>query len=496
MLEVLSDDFAQLDWYTYDEQGGQRWLQSIGQIEHGENGDSIRFSDIYVTHGGHFGPNFNPDDVQRVVVGHAAMTFADCNGGTFSYTAFGQSQTIPITRLTQTMAAGCAPINGIPGEPVMDYAGQSGSWFDPAHSGEGFALQWMSRDQAIVTWYTYDTAGHQYWMIGIGTYQNGQIVFASLDSPRGARFGVAFDPADVQHTDWGSLTMELGCTSGTAHYESNIPEFGSGDFNLTRLTQIKGPACPWVRPKLTDLYDITWREIPIAEGTAMDPNNIQADSIANDGTIAARKVLSASGVNLAVWHPDNEQWEVDTRVLADQPVYISPDGSEILATDGLTTEAPIDVLVWRGEDDWEPIFGESFDQSLHYATSQDFSHIVGIGNAIGDVGRYPWVWDMQNGEQQLPLTQGVPGATPLAVSNDGNIVLGTTLRFPNDFPTQVAIRWDHSASPTIIHNPDGEELSVANQCNDECSIIYGAGLYDFTPDHVHPGEAWYLTDAG
>ncbi|HET6545177.1 MAG TPA: hypothetical protein VFG55_00345, partial [Rhodanobacteraceae bacterium] len=32
VLEVLADDFVLLDWYTYDEQGGQRWLQGIGEI--------------------------------------------------------------------------------------------------------------------------------------------------------------------------------------------------------------------------------------------------------------------------------------------------------------------------------------------------------------------------------------------------------------------------------------------------------------------------------
>src|ERR1041385_701521 len=59
-LELLGTDAALVEWYTYDELGNQRWLQGIGQIVHGPAGDSIEFSQLYVTQGGHFGPNFNP----------------------------------------------------------------------------------------------------------------------------------------------------------------------------------------------------------------------------------------------------------------------------------------------------------------------------------------------------------------------------------------------------------------------------------------------------
>jgi hypothetical protein len=496
VLEVLPGDFALFDWYTYDESGNPRWLQAIGTVEHGESGDSIRFADLYALHGGRFGPGFDPDDVQRDRVGDATMTFGDCNHGNFRWHAYGESLTVPIERLTRTMALGCDEPNGVPGEPVQDYAGGSGSWYDVSHSGEGFSLHFVADGGTVLTWYTYDSEGHPYWMIGTGTVTDGQIVFSSLDAPHGARFGTAFHPSDVVHRDWGSLTMELGCTTGTAHYESSLPGFGSGDFNLIRLTQPLGLGCPYVKPKLTDLYDITWNEIPIPEGTPAEPDNYQADTVADDGTIAARHVLLDGPDYLSLWQPGSQQWhDISTPIIG--PVYIAGDASNVVASDPVAPPGVVmHTMIWNRQAGWEPIPGEIYDQSVHYGVSKSFARIVGVGKLNGEFGNHPWIWSANEGQIPLPVTDEIPGATPLAVSDDGSVVVGVTVRFPDDFPIKVAVRWINGSDPEILHDPDGEELSVANQCDASCDIIYGAGLYDFDPAHSHPGEAWYLTSDG
>jgi hypothetical protein len=285
-LEILDSNRATVYWFTYDDQGDQRWFGGIGQITHDAAGDSIQFPQMYVTQGGKFGPGFNPDDVKFQTVGSVSLTFGDCNTGTFKYTAFGQSQTLPVQRLTQTMGAGCQSINGVPGEPVQAYAGQSGNWYDTSHNGEGFDLQWMSNGQAIVSWYTYDTQGNQAWVMGVGSQQNGAIVFDNLFTTSGPKFGTAFDTTQYQEKAWGTLTLTLNCNGGTAHYASTQPGFGSGDFTLTRLTALQKPACPYVQPKFSDLYSVTWVEIPVPLFTLPNPNIIAAQSIAEDGTIA------------------------------------------------------------------------------------------------------------------------------------------------------------------------------------------------------------------
>lgn len=500
VLEILPDDRALLYWFTYDDEGNQRWLQAVGSITDGEEGPAIEFPELYVTRGAEFGSGFDPNNVEREVVGVAAMTFEECDNGTFSYTAFGQSQTIQVQRLTQTMAAGCQPINGVPGQPIKEYAGQSGSWFDTAHDGEGFALHWLSRDEAVVTWYTYDSEGNQYWMIGVGRYENGQIVFPEIQSTRGARFGEAFDPEDVERFGWGSLTMNLKCSSGSARYESNLAEFESGEFNLIRLTHLKQPGCPYVRPKLWDLYEIIWNEIPIEQGTPIEPNNIQADSIADDGTIAARFLKDYFGtVNLALWRPEADGWEFVPRRIADGHLFIAPNGDGVAATDRIVhQDKPIMPLLWTDGLGWKPLSGLVLDRSIVNGTSHDLSRVVGTGSEF-DEEEISWIWDAQHGQQPLPETTTKTQTNPTWVSNDGRIVVGTELIPPEEgssIPAIVAIRWDNGGTPTRIRDDSGVLLQIASACDKNCRLSFGSGQSEYNPDHPHLGQAWYSADSG
>ena len=77
VLEVLSGDRALLYWYTYDENGNQRWLQAVGDVVDEESGQAIDFPELLVTEGAEFGPGFDPDDVEFQDVGEASMHFED-----------------------------------------------------------------------------------------------------------------------------------------------------------------------------------------------------------------------------------------------------------------------------------------------------------------------------------------------------------------------------------------------------------------------------------
>ncbi|HET8940492.1 MAG TPA: hypothetical protein VFN13_00695, partial [Rudaea sp.] len=483
-LEILDANNALVEWFTYDEQGKQRWLQGVGQIKHDPAGDSIDFPQMYVTHGGKFGSGFDPKEVKVQPVGSVSLSFNDCASGTFHYAAFGQSQTLPITRLTQAMGAGCQPINGIPGQPVMDYAGQSGSWYNATRSGEGFALQWLASGQAIVTWYTYDTQGNQVWLLGVGREQDGAIVFDQMAITAGAHFGTAFDPVNVKKVDWGTLTLRIDCHGGAAHYASKQSAFGTGDITLTRLTSLQQPGCPTIKPKLSDLYNITWDEIPIAEGSPASPNYISAESIADDGTIAGRR-----GGHLVLWHLNTQTWEDVPLQLRASPVAISPDGSTVIATE--EHDSLVHVVLWQRLIGWQRLPGDMLKQSGYSAVSRNFQYIAGTGEDAS--GNFPaWVLPMGGVQQLLPKTDAVSLLTPFAVANDGKIAIGVTLRFPTNFPVRVAARWDSNGVPAIMHSPQDEELAVASACDANCSIVFGAGLYTYDPKHAHPGEAWLL----
>src|SRR5690606_9924044 len=116
---------------------------------------------------GRFGPDFDPADVVRQVVGQATFRFADCARGDVEFRAYGQTGRHEMHRLGRVMGAGCAPRHGLPGRPVLTHAGQSGSWYDPTHAGEGYTLQWLDDGRALVVWFSYDAEGRQYWMLGM-----------------------------------------------------------------------------------------------------------------------------------------------------------------------------------------------------------------------------------------------------------------------------------------------------------------------------------------
>jgi serine protease len=121
--------------------------------------------------------------------------------------------------------------------------GQSGAMYDPSHDGEGFVLQIVNETTAVVYWFTYDTQGNQYWMIGVGTVSGSRVTFTELQSTRGGRFGPNFDPDDVVYTFWGTLEFVFSdCDNAVVTY-TGPPEFGSGTLNVTRLSRIWGNSC-------------------------------------------------------------------------------------------------------------------------------------------------------------------------------------------------------------------------------------------------------------
>lgn len=254
MLEILGEDSALLYWFTYDEGGRQRWLMSVGEIV----GNSIHFDPLVLTTGGRFGPGFDPGNVVRTPVGSATMSFHDCHTGQFSYEAFGQSQAFAITRLSESLGLPCGGMTTMQDDSA--HAGFGGSWFDPDRSGEGFTLQWLASGQALLIWFSFDTEGEPYWMLGVGDEHHGMFRFPGMHATRGARFGAAFDPGDVERFPWGELQLQLDCQHGRADYDAAVPGFGGGQLDLGRLTRLRGLTCaPLPQP---NLLAAQWQQAP------------------------------------------------------------------------------------------------------------------------------------------------------------------------------------------------------------------------------------------
>lgn len=480
MLEILPDDEAVLYWFTYDAEGKPRWLTSAGRIQRSDAGDEIRFGTLVAVRGPRFGSGFNPDDAVREEIGEAVMRFADCNTGEIAFDAYGRQGRFELTRLTRTMGArGCRPLHGTPGEPVQPYAGQSGSWYDPASSGQGFSLEWMADGTAALVWFTFDAEGNPYWMTATGQHEDGKIVFPNVVSSRGGRFADPFDPAAVTRTPWGRFELSLECDSGTGTYTPSASGFESGHFQLQRLTRLASPACPWVQPTLTDLYDLEWTDLPMLSNSADRPvENFQMTSMADDGAVVG--VASWDGWSGVVrWVPGKDEWEK----LLEGGVnpLITADGETIYAR---RQEAGVggEVVYWTQESGWQPLLGLNSTDNRLTGLSQDGAWLLGAGEV--ESSRAVWKW--KEGVGQISIANDT--AIALAISDEGDVAVG-------EFRIGVSFRpmiWQDNQLRLL--REDNTLDGSARACSADCGVMVGDDREHSTMPVFDPiVQPWYRT---
>jgi hypothetical protein len=147
---------------------------------------------------------------------------------------------INLTRLSNVMGAPCGPFMG---PPVLEISTRGGSWYDPTHSGEGYALEILADRRVLVYWFSFDAEGHRRWFFGTGEIVGNALVFDDLLTTSGGVFGAEFDPASVVVAPWGTLQLELDCKTGTAEFDSTEEGFPAGTLDLERLTSLAGLDC-------------------------------------------------------------------------------------------------------------------------------------------------------------------------------------------------------------------------------------------------------------
>jgi hypothetical protein len=126
-------------------------------------------------------------------------------------------------------------------------AGFSGTWFDPARSGEGLVVFQYAADAGFVSWFTYDAVDptRQVWLYGAGRFADGVLTVEPMLRTTGTRFGAAFDPQAVRTLPWGRVVFRLdGCREARLEYASTDPAYGSGTRALRKLTGVAGSGCP------------------------------------------------------------------------------------------------------------------------------------------------------------------------------------------------------------------------------------------------------------
>ena len=132
------------------------------------------------------------------------------------------------------------------GDPFVIEAGISSAWFDSARNGEGFMLEILADNRAVMYWFTYNLEGAQDWYIAEGEVRGNRILFPELMQVSGGEFGPDFDPEKVTRKVVGSASFIFSsCDSGAMEWL--IDEDGDnrrhGRMNLTRITRVMGLEC-------------------------------------------------------------------------------------------------------------------------------------------------------------------------------------------------------------------------------------------------------------
>ncbi|MBX3725780.1 MAG: hypothetical protein KF823_07665 [Xanthomonadales bacterium] len=518
VLEMLAADSALLYWFTYDEAGNQRWLTAVGELRSDAEGEYLAFPELVATRGARFGAAFDPDDVVREVVGNGRLRFEDCERATFGFQAYGQTLTIPLRRLAHLMGSACERPHGTTGRPSAAHAGLSGSWFDPSRSGEGYALQWINPEQAIVTWYTYDTAGRQYWLIGEGRFDAQGRIVAQVHSTRGGRFGAAFDPGQVERVDWGEVVLSIGCDGGPGDYASTVPGFGQGRQQLQRLTALHRLGCPWQAPRLTDLYEVELVELPRDIADAQYPGHSNQTAILTDlsnlGYLNDAGALWSEGqigspfaaplrpvVSLS---PGDTAW----RVLGPLPAYMywfrgAAQGGELVGYRGSISGSSVETVRWSGET-WQGIDPVHGPGHAPEAMSADGQNLVLRRFAAGQsVGQYRWT----RGSAPVELPRGPYAATRAFLVGDGDgPAVGIVTDASAGGASSMAIIWNEPGQPP--HRPSGPPMQPGNPasprwvlvrpgaCSSDCRIVFGGEAAAGDDASWLRAEPWYLLADG
>ena len=126
--------------------------------------------------------------------------------------------------------------------------GLSGQWWNPSRDGEGLFVEIIETNagpKISVAWFTYDGQGFQMWLTGAADLEGSpSSVTIPVVVTGGPKFGNAYNPADLQRSTWGTLTLTFNnCDSGLLSYASSVDGFGSGGIELTRITSLRQVQC-------------------------------------------------------------------------------------------------------------------------------------------------------------------------------------------------------------------------------------------------------------
>jgi hypothetical protein len=130
------------------------------------------------------------------------------------------------------------------GDPLF-FGGENGLYFSASADGHYVTIQEVRPREYLIIWNTFDLDGNQAWVIAVGN-RKGDLIKAQAEYQTEGRLipGNGADVNTSKRTDWGVIEVQLvDCLNGIFSYQSVLPQFGSGSFNLDRLAYVSGMDC-------------------------------------------------------------------------------------------------------------------------------------------------------------------------------------------------------------------------------------------------------------
>jgi hypothetical protein len=132
------------------------------------------------------------------------------------------------------------------GDPFVVETGTSSAWFDPARNGEGFMLEILAENRAVMYWFTYNTEGGQDWYVAQGEIRGNRILFPQMMQVSGGEFGPGFDPEKIVNKVVGSASFIWSdCDNGAMDWVIDQDGNGrrAGRMDLQRFSRVMGFEC-------------------------------------------------------------------------------------------------------------------------------------------------------------------------------------------------------------------------------------------------------------
>jgi hypothetical protein len=122
--------------------------------------------------------------------------------------------------------------------------GMGGTWYDQAADGHYVTIQRVhDNGDVLVIWNAFDRNGNQAWIYGVGRVTDRRI-HVEMAQNVGGRLQTGGPPNGSSARPWGTVDIDLSsCLKGMLRYQSTVPGFGSGQFQLDRLAYVSDFGC-------------------------------------------------------------------------------------------------------------------------------------------------------------------------------------------------------------------------------------------------------------